>query len=137
MPPDSQSYGPRTGEGMAPPPAGPAQNMIPQEPGKEGEANPLGRARVYRVVLPTGYEKSRQRYPVVYWLHGSQEPPIREKRLADYVATHELILVDAGPSDAQSQFALYFPELIDQIDKTLRTVAECEHVPATSGDAER
>jgi pimeloyl-ACP methyl ester carboxylesterase len=79
------------------------------------------------VVLPTGYEKSRQRYPVLYWLHGSQEPAIREKRLTDYVAAHEVILVDGGPSDAQSQFALYFPELVDQIDKTLRTVADRSH----------
>jgi len=30
----------------------------------------LGATRTYRVLLPAAYEKSRQRYPVVYWFHG-------------------------------------------------------------------
>ncbi|CAN5238475.1 hypothetical protein BH09SUM1_BH09SUM1_25630 [soil metagenome] len=49
MPPDSQGYGgARTGEGLQPPPR---PNAEPQEPAKDGE-NPLGRARIYRVVRP-------------------------------------------------------------------------------------
>ena len=92
------------------------------------QSHVLGAARTYRVLLPAGYEKSRQRYPVVYWLHGEeQELPARESKLATYVAAHELILVDCGPADPQSQFALYFPELVEQIDGTLRTVADRGH----------
>jgi Putative esterase len=88
----------------------------------------LGASRTYRVLLPAGYDKSRQRYPVVYWLHSvAQESAIREGRLAAYVSAHELILVDPGTADPQSQFALYFPELVEQVDATLRTVADRGH----------
>ncbi|MEI9974689.1 MAG: hypothetical protein WDO73_23155 [Ignavibacteriota bacterium] len=80
-------------------------------------------ARTYRVLLPAGYEQARQRYPVVYWLHSDVlEPAARENRLAAYVAAHELILVDPGPVDLASQFALSFPELVEQVDRNLRTV---------------
>ena len=30
----------------------------------------LGREVSYLVYLPAGYEKGKQRYPVIYWLHG-------------------------------------------------------------------
>lgn len=85
-------------------------------------------ARTYRVLLPAGYEQARQRYPVVYWLHSDVlEPAARENRLAAYVAAHELILVDPGPVDLASQFALSFPELVEQVDRNLRTVADRGH----------
>jgi hypothetical protein len=88
----------------------------------------LDAARTYRVLLPASYEKSRQRYPVVYWLHGVEpEPEAREARLAAYVSSHELILVDGGPEEFQGQATLYFPELVEQIDGTLRTVADRGH----------
>jgi hypothetical protein len=88
----------------------------------------LDAARTYRVLLPAGYEKSRRRYPVVYWLHGVQrEPDVREARLAAYVSSHDLILVDGGPEESQGQSTLYFPELVEQIDGTLRTVADRGH----------
>jgi poly(3-hydroxybutyrate) depolymerase len=88
----------------------------------------LGGARTYRVLLPTGYEKSRQRYPVVYWLHGiERDPDAREAKLAAYVASHDLILVDGGPEEAHGQSPLYFSELVEQIDSTLRTVADRGH----------
>jgi Putative esterase len=88
----------------------------------------LGTTRTYRVVLPAGYEKSRVRYPVVYCLHtGQRQPEARESRLASYVAGHELILVDVEAVDTQGQFALYFPELVEQIDGSLRTVADRGH----------
>jgi hypothetical protein len=88
----------------------------------------LGGARTYRVLLPASYQKSRQRYPVVYWLHGvEQEPEAREARLAAYVSLHDLILVDGGPEDSHGQPSLYFPELVAQIDRTLRTVADRSH----------
>ena len=88
----------------------------------------LGGARTYRVLLPAGYDKSHQRYPVVYWLHGvQQEPAAREARLAAYASSHDLILVDGGPEESQGQSALCFPELVEQIDHTLRTVADRGH----------
>jgi hypothetical protein len=63
---------------------------------------------------------------VVYWLHSLEpEPAIRESRLAAYVSSHELILVDPGPADSRS--VLYFPELVDQVDGALRTVADRGH----------
>jgi hypothetical protein len=96
----------------------------------------LGGKRTYRVLLPAGYEKSRKRYPVVYWLHSEAHPPApRDSKLAEYVAESELILVDAatgdGPPDSQGRFALYFPELVGQVDKTLRTIADRGHRAVT------
>ena len=88
----------------------------------------LGAARTYRVLYPASYEKSPQRYPVVYWLHSEEhQPAARESRLAAYVAAHELILVDPGPGDPQSQFPLFLTELVEQVDATLRTVADRGH----------
>lgn len=85
-------------------------------------------ARTYRVLLPASYQKSRQRYPVVYWLHSEVlEPERREQRIATYVAAHEFILVDPGPSDPATQFAPFFPELVAQVDGNLRTVADRSH----------
>jgi len=96
----------------------------------------LGGKRTYRVLLPAGYEKSHKRYPVVYWLHSEAHPSeARDSKLAEYVAESELILVDAATVDAtpdsQSQFALYFPELVGQVDKTLRTIADRAHRAVT------
>ncbi|HEX3743965.1 MAG TPA: alpha/beta hydrolase-fold protein [Bryobacteraceae bacterium] len=88
----------------------------------------LGGARTYRVLAPAGYARSHQRYPVVYWLHGVQpEPEAREARLAAYVAAHNLILVDGGPEEPGGQAPFYFPELVEQIDGTMRTVADRAH----------
>lgn len=88
----------------------------------------LGATRTYRVLLPAAYEKSRQRYPVVYWFHGEErEPEARDSKLASYVAAHDLILVDAGLANPQGQTPLCFPELVEQIDGALRTVADRGH----------
>ena len=88
----------------------------------------LGADRTYRVLLPAGYEKSRQRYPVIYWLHpGERDTAARESRLAAYVAAHDLILVDGGPADPQGRFTLCFPELVEQVDGALRTLADRGH----------
>ena len=42
-----------------------------------------------------------------------------------------MILVDSGPTDTTGQFPLYFPELIDHIDKTLRTIPDRDHRAVT------
>ena len=88
----------------------------------------LGGARTYRVLLPAGYEKSKQRFPVVYWFHGDASlVAALENRLASYVAKHPVILVDGGTVDTQGPSALYFPELVEQVDGTMRTMADRGH----------
>jgi hypothetical protein len=94
-------------------------------------------ARAYRVYLPPAYRTSRTtRYPVIYWFHGYEaENEARDAALAGYVAAHPVILVDSGPADTTGQFPLYFPELIEQIDKTLRTIADRDHRAVTGSAA--
>src|SRR6185312_1268209 len=73
---------------------------------------------------------SQTRYPVVYWLHGFESSAILEsqsKEFANFVAAHDAIVVDYGPAQATGEFPLYFPELVDQVDRTLRTVADRDH----------
>jgi hypothetical protein len=86
--------------------------------------------RVYRVFLPASYASSQKRYPVLYWFHGyenSTEVNAYSKDIADYLATHDLIVVDSGPLETTGEFPLYFLELMDRIDHSLRTVADRDH----------
>jgi len=94
-------------------------------------------ARAYRVYLPPGYAASRTvRYPVIYWFHGYEaENQGRERALGAYVAAHPVIVVDSGPADTTGQFPLYFPELIEHIDQTLRTMADRDHRAVTGSAA--
>jgi hypothetical protein len=89
-------------------------------------------ARAYRVYLPPDYAKSQKRYPVVYWFHGYEaENAARESAIANYVGTHDLILVDSGPVETTGTFPLYFPELAERIDTTFRTIADRDHRAVT------
>ena len=94
-------------------------------------------ARAYRVYLPGAYATSRTtRYPVIYWFHGYEpEDETRDAGLAAYVAAHPVIVVDSGPADTTGQFPLYFPELIEHIDKTLRTIPDRDHRAVTGSGA--
>ena len=94
-------------------------------------------ARAYRVYLPPAYATSRTtRYPVIYWFHGYEpENEARDAALAAYVAAHPVIVVDSGPADTTGQFPLYFPELIEHIDKTLRTIPDRDHRAVTGSGA--
>lgn len=84
--------------------------------------------RAYRVYLPPAYPASQKRYPVIYWFHGYEsENQERAADFAAYVAAHDAILVDSGPVETTGPFPLYFPELVGQIDKTLRTIADRDH----------
>src|SRR5439155_856535 len=49
-----------------------------------------------------------------------------EKIAAD-VAAHDLLVVSTGPVETNGEFPLYFPELVQQIDKTLRTIPDRDH----------
>ena len=93
--------------------------------------------RAYRVYLPPAYAASRTtRYPVIYWFHGYEaENPSRDAALSSYVATHPVIVIDSGPTDTTGPFPLYFPELVEHVDKTLRTLADRDHRAVTGSAA--
>jgi len=85
----------------------------------------LNGPRTYQALLPPAYETSQKRYPVIYWLNGYEQPDARrDAEISRYVATHDVIVVKAGPVETVGEFPLYFPELVTQVDKTLRTLAD-------------
>ncbi len=84
----------------------------------------LSGTRTYRAILPPAYSASQKRYPVIYWLHGyEQGDEQREAIIAAYVATHDVIAINAGPIETTGEYPLYFPELVDEVDHHLRTLA--------------
>jgi hypothetical protein len=97
----------------------------------------MAAVRAYRVYLPPAYATSRAaRYPVIYWFHGYEaENEARDRALGAYVATHPVIVVDSGPADTTGQFPLYFQELIEHIDQTLRTIPDRDHRAVTGSAA--
>jgi hypothetical protein len=93
----------------------------------------LGGDRPYRVLLPPAYATSQKRYPVLYWLYGyTQTSPDGTGPVGAFVAAKDAIVVSFGPIDTAGTYPLYFPELVEQIDKTFRTLADRGH-RATSG----
>jgi hypothetical protein len=92
----------------------------------------MGGARTYRVFLPASYKATSKRFPVIYWLHGYEAPDeSRERALREFIGGHDVILVDSGPADLTGNFPLYFPELVEYVDRTLRTVADRAHRAVT------
>ena len=88
----------------------------------------LGTTRTYRALLPPEYENSQKRYPVLYWFPGTGRADAqRESEFAAYAAKHDLIVVDVGPADMVGQFVPYFPELVENVDQVLRTLADRAH----------
>jgi len=90
----------------------------------------MGADHAYRIYLPATYAAAQRRYPVIYWLNGYEESSIREphaKEIASYVAAHDVIVVDFGLAQTTGEFPLYFPELVERIDQTLRTVPDRDH----------
>lgn len=90
----------------------------------------MGGTRAYRVFRPPSYAATAKRYPVIYWFHGYEsaaEVEAYSRDIAAYIATHDALVVDSGPVETTGAFPLYFPELVSQIDKTLRTLADREH----------
>jgi hypothetical protein len=87
-----------------------------------------GTNRVYQVLLPPAYAKSQKKYPVLYWLQGYEQPdPARDAAIANYVASHDVIVVRAGPVETTGAFPLYFGELADQVDRNFHTVSDRDH----------
>jgi len=94
----------------------------------------LGGERAFRVFLPPAYITVQTRYPVIYWFHGYEQAgdvASYSRQIASYVATHGVIVVDAGPVATTGVYPLYFPELVERIDGTLRTIADRGHRAVT------
>jgi hypothetical protein len=88
----------------------------------------LGGNRTYRAILPAGYATSQKRYPAVYWLYGYEATDeAREREIAAYVAAHNVVVIEAGPVETAGEYPLYFPELVQQADGALRTIADRDH----------
>ncbi|MCS7023191.1 MAG: esterase family protein [Bryobacteraceae bacterium] len=120
----------------------------------------LGSLRTYRVFLPSNYETSGKAYPVIYYFHSHSDRYTlghfgREAdftpRIADYVASHDVIVVvldgyvardytgfyGGSPWDLREDggtydFGAYFLELSELIDSHYRTL-KTRRWRATSG----
>jgi Putative esterase len=88
----------------------------------------LGADRAYTVALPPAYADSQKRYPVFYWLYGYQQSsPDFKGPLGEFCSKSEIICVSTGPVDTVGEYPLYFPELVEHIDQTLRTIPDRGH----------
>jgi enterochelin esterase-like enzyme len=120
----------------------------------------FGEPRNYRIFLPPSYERSEQRYPVIYYFHGHSDRYTLEKydngldtvpKIAAFVALHDAIVVamdgyvardytgfyggtpyDVREEGGEYDFGEYFRELTHDIDATYRTLTDRRH-RATSG----
>ncbi len=113
-----------------------AQMAQPEDRSHPSQA--MGDTRTYRLYLPPAYAASQKRYPVIYWLHGyerSAEQADYGRSIAAYVGAHDVIVADTGPIETIGEFPLYLPELVDQLDHTLRTIADRDHRGVTGYSA--
>lgn len=122
----------------------------------------LGETRYYRAFLPSNYQSSGKRYPVIYWFHGSGGSYSQDTYKVDfenYVNTHDVIIINVdGTTDSNAtwdyglayeyatrtqegspaltgmNFAKYLRELIQVVDSNFRTIANRDH-RATSGQS--
>jgi enterochelin esterase-like enzyme len=120
----------------------------------------FGHVRNYRILLPSAYETSDKRYPVIYYFHGHSDRYTLEHydqgkdtipKMADYVAAHDVIVVSVdgyvardytgfyggSPWDVRKEggdfdFGAYFRELVEHVDTTYRTLTDRRH-RATAG----
>ena len=99
-----------------------------------------GKSLPYKIVLPPGYglfTAWRTRYPVVYLLHGwnsHYDAWISRTLLAQYAAEHQLIIItpegnngwytDSATTLTDKYESYIVQELIPDVDKRLRTIAE-------------
>jgi len=103
-------------------------------------SNSLQRDMPYQVVLPIGYVAGRQRYPVLYLLHGWQGNEtdwIKLTHLTELSASYQLIIVtpraenswyvnsDTKPADHYADYIL--DDVIHDVDSHYRTVADTQH----------
>ena len=101
----------------------------------------MAREMPYRVILPLGHKtESKARYPVVYLLHGLTGHYTNwadKTALAEFAAKHNFVIVTpegnngwytdsvSTPNDRYESYIVQ--ELVPEIDKNFRTVADREH----------
>ena len=101
--------------------------------------------RPYRIFLPTGYEFSKKRYPVIYYFHGNKgDHRLQYDSLNELVNKASVIVVawngksvekDYRPYNIgyhaninyQVQFKDYFLEFVKYVDSTYRTIPNRSH----------
>ena len=99
-----------------------------------------GKSLPYDIVLPPGYglfSARRIRYPVIYLLHGwnsHYDAWLARTELAQYAAEHQLIIItpegnngwytDSATTATNKYESYIVQELIPDVDKRLRTIAE-------------
>ncbi|MHB8234461.1 MAG: alpha/beta hydrolase, partial [Solirubrobacteraceae bacterium] len=111
----------------------------------------LGGTGSFHVYLPPGYGASTQRYPVLYLLHGNEQPATAflqlglQGELDTLIARHEIppliaVMIQGGPGDnnwrdrAGHHYESYVVEVQELIDRMLPTVAE-RGARAIAGDS--
>ncbi len=111
----------------------------------------FGREKYYRLYLPKGYDKTKERYPVIYFFHGwggrhfkDDNAKLEYEMIRDLVDKYNVILVmwDGNMEESEPrpynignhenvkyeiQMKDYFPELISHIDSTYRTFTDRTH----------
>ncbi len=111
----------------------------------------FNRPKYYRRYLPSGYEKTDARFPVIYFFHGwggryksDDNARLDYDRMQDLVDKYKVILVmwDGNVDEAEPrpynignhqdvryniQMKDYFPELVQHIDSTCRTISDKAH----------
>ncbi len=101
----------------------------------------MAREMPYRVVLPINYKSEKaQRYPVVYLLHGLTghfDNWTDKSKLAEYTAKYNYVIVTPEGNNGWYSDSVTVPndryetyitqELIPEIDKNFRTVADRNH----------
>jgi enterochelin esterase-like enzyme len=111
----------------------------------------LGGTGSFHVYLPPGYGASAQRYPVLYLLHGNEQPATAflqmglQGELDTLIARHEIppmiaVMIQGGPGDnnwrdrASHHYESYVVEVQELIDRMLPTVA-ARGARAIAGDS--
>jgi putative tributyrin esterase len=100
----------------------------------------LMRTVSYRVILPSDYERSKERYPVIYLLHGlfgHYDNWTEKTALAQYAAQYQFIIVTPEGADGwytdsvtvtNDKYESYIvKELIPEIDARYRTLTDRDH----------
>jgi putative tributyrin esterase len=100
----------------------------------------MARDVAYRVVLPTDYAASKNRYPVIYLLHGltgHYDNWTDKTKLAEFAADYKFIIVTPEGGDgwytdsatvANDKYESYIiKELIPEIDSKFRTLSDRDH----------
>lgn len=107
----------------------------------EFDAPAVGRTMKYNIVVPTSYEDSNERYPVLYLLHGltSNYTAWARMRVPEYAARHEMIVVmpdvgnswyvnwaesEDGQKNAWEDYMIN--DVIGHVDSNYRTIAKRE-----------